>query len=63
MVSCALCGDAAAVARVAAVYGATALVEAEGCTTAVALELVPDAEVGDLLLCHAGIALQKADAE
>jgi len=63
MVSCSLCSDAAVVARVVAVYGATALVEADGCAAAVAIDLIDDVEVGDQLVCHAGIVLQKADGE
>jgi hydrogenase maturation factor len=60
--SCALCGDTAVVARVVAVVGAFATVEADGCTTTVAVELVPDVRPGDRVLCHAGVALQQVDA-
>ncbi len=63
MVSCALCSDDAVTARVLAVFGVTAICDLDGCTSAVAIDLVPEAEAGDVLVCHAGIALQKAEPE
>jgi len=59
--SCELCADAAVTARVVAVDGSNAIVEADGCRQHVGVELVEPLEPGDLLLCHAGIALQRVD--
>jgi hydrogenase maturation factor len=58
---CLTCGDVAVAARVETVHGAEAVVSANGETERVALDLVPDARPGDLLLCHAGIALERLD--
>jgi hydrogenase maturation factor len=58
---CLTCGDVAVAARVDAVDGAEAVVSADGETERVAIDLVPDARPGDLLLCHAGIALERLD--
>jgi hydrogenase maturation factor len=52
------CGDVAVAARVLEVAGSTALVEAEGGRELVAIELVEPVAPGDLLLCHAGIAIE-----
>ena len=54
---CLTCGDAAVALRVVAVGGDEATVEGDGRTERVALELTPGVVPGDLLLCHAGIAL------
>lgn len=59
---CPTCADAAVTARVVALDGADAVVEVDGARARVAIDLVPDARPGDLLLCHAGIALQPAPA-
>ena len=56
---CLTCGDVAVAARVLDVAGSTALVEAEGGREQVAIELVEPVAPGDLLLCHAGIAIEK----
>ena len=56
---CLTCGDVAVLARVAEVHGFEALVDVEGRTERVAIDLVPDAQPGDALLCHAGIALER----
>jgi hydrogenase assembly chaperone HypC/HupF len=56
---CLTCGDVAVAARVVEVAGSTALVEAEGAREHVAIELVEPVTVGELLLCHAGIAIEK----
>ena len=62
--ACITCGDVAVEARVVAMRGATAMVESEGAREEVAVELVEGVREGDLLLCHAGVALEKlADAE
>ena len=55
---CPTCADAAVPARVTSVEGADALVTVDGATERVAIDLVPDARPGDVLLCHAGVALQ-----
>ena len=39
--------------------GSLALVEVDGAHEQVAIELVEPVAVGELLLCHAGIALEK----
>jgi hydrogenase maturation factor len=61
--SCVTCGDVAVAARVLAVHGAAATVEVESGLEEVGIELVTPVVVGDLLLCHAGIALQKVASE
>ena len=58
---CLTCSDDAVEAVVVAVRGATAVVRAAGEEEAVAIDLVPDAAPGELLLCHAGIALQRLE--
>jgi hydrogenase maturation factor len=49
--------------RVAELQGPTAVVERDGAFETVALELVEGVEVGDRLLCHAGVALEKLGPE
>ena len=61
--ACVTCGDAAMAGRVVAVRGATATVEADGRREQVGIELVAPVAIGDVLVCHAGIALQKAAPE
>ena len=56
---CITCGDVAVTATVVHVEGSVAVVEAEGTHERVAIELVEPVLVGELLLCHAGIALEK----
>jgi len=56
---CITCGDTAVTATVVDVDGATATVEVEGAREKVGVELVEPVLPGDLLLCHAGIALEK----
>jgi hydrogenase maturation factor len=56
---CITCGDSAVTATVVDVDGATATVEVEGVRERVGVELVDPVLPGDLLLCHAGIALEK----
>jgi hydrogenase maturation factor len=60
---CITCGDVAVTATVVSVSGDTATVEVGGRREHVGIELVSPVELGELLLCHAGIALQKVDAE
>ena len=56
---CLTCGDTAVAATVVAVDGLSATVDVDGTTELVALELVAPVAAGDVLLCHAGIALEK----
>jgi len=60
--ACITCGDVAVEATVVAVRGATAIVERDGAREEVAVELVEDVREGDLLLCHAGVALERLAA-
>ncbi len=60
--TCITCGDVAVTARVVEVRGDTATVEVDGTREQVGLELVAPVTVGELLLCHAGIALEKVEA-
>jgi len=55
---CITCSDEAVEAEVVAVDGLTAVVRVGGGEHQVAIDLLPDAEPGDWLLCHAGIALE-----
>ena len=59
---CITCGDSAVAGTVVDVDGSTALVEVDDCREEVAVELVGPVERGDVLLCHAGIALEKVIA-
>ena len=56
---CITCSDAAVEATVVEVCGHTATVDAAGRREDVGVELVEPVAPGDLLLCHAGIALVK----
>lgn len=56
---CITCSDEAVEAEVVAVHGMEATVRIAGAEVRVAVDLVPDAAPGDLLLCHAGIALER----
>ena len=58
---CLTCSDEAVAARVRAVDGLTAEVVVDGRIDRVAIDLVPDARPGELLLCHAGIALERLE--
>ena len=60
---CLTCGDVAVTGRVVAIEGAEALVDAGGSVERVALDLVAGAHPGDLLLCHAGIALTRLSTD
>jgi len=58
---CLTCGDVAVAARVREVDGLEAVIAVGDLTERVAIELVPDARPGDVLLCHAGIALERIE--
>jgi D-sedoheptulose 7-phosphate isomerase len=57
--ACITCGDVAVQAQVVALTNGTATIEKEGAREDVAIDLVEGVEVGDQLLCHAGVALEK----
>ena len=59
---CVTCSDEAVAARVRSVDGLEAEVAVGTETERVAIDLVPDAQPGDTLLCHAGIALERLEA-
>jgi hydrogenase maturation factor len=59
---CVTCGDVALTAAVVEVDGDTAVVEVDGERERVGVELVAPVRLGELLLCHTGIALQRVDA-
>ena len=59
---CVTCSDEAVEAVVVAVDGLEAVVRAGGGDERVAVDLVPDVAPGDVLLCHAGIALERVPA-
>ncbi len=58
---CLTCADDAVAGRVRRVDGLEAVVAVAGESERVAIDLVPDAREGDLLLCHAGIALERLE--
>jgi hypothetical protein len=60
--TCVTCSDEAVAALVVGLDALDAEVEVGGRLERVALDLVPDAAVGERLLCHAGIALARAGA-
>ena len=60
--TCITCGDVAMAATVIELDGTCATVEAEGQREHVDIELVGPVAVGDTLLCHAGIAIQRLGA-
>lgn len=57
--ACITCGDVAVPARVVALTGDSATIEKDGARERIAVDLVEDVAIGDVLLCHAGVALQK----
>ena len=59
---CITCADLAVTATVVEVTGATATVEVGGARELVGIELVEPVAVGELLLCHAGVALEKVSS-
>ena len=60
---CVTCSDEAVEAVVVSVAGLEAVVRADTHEEHVAIDLVPDAAPGDVLLCHAGLALERVPAE
>jgi len=59
---CITCSDEAVAASVVVIDGVEATVAVDGHQEHVAIDLVPDAQPGDVLLCHAGIALERLEA-
>ena len=57
--ACITCGDVAVAARVVALSGDRATIEKDGAREQIAVDLVDDVAIGDVLLCHAGVALEK----
>lgn len=57
--ACITCGDVAVEATVVAVEGASAVIERDGARETVAAELIEEVRVGDVLLCHAGVAIDR----
>ena len=60
--SCVTCGDVAVEADVVGLRGDTAVVQKDGAREEVAVDLVGEVSVGDRLLCHAGVALERMPA-
>jgi D-sedoheptulose 7-phosphate isomerase len=60
--SCITCGDVAIETRVVALAGGTATVERYGQREDVAADLVDGVQVGDRVLCHAGVVLERLGA-
>ncbi len=56
---CITCGDVAVEAQVVALDGGAATVERDGRREEVAADLVTDVHVGDRVLCHAGVVLER----
>lgn len=56
---CITCSDEAVEAEVVSLDGLEAVVRVDGREERVGIDLVPDASPGDVLLCHAGIALER----
>ena len=59
--ACITCGDVAVQARVVAVREHSAFIEQTGAREEVAIDLVGEVAPGDVLLCHAGVALEKVE--
>jgi D-sedoheptulose 7-phosphate isomerase len=57
--ACITCGDVAVEAHVVAVRGSSAVIEREHVREEVAVDLLDGVAVGDRVLCHAGVALEK----
>jgi D-sedoheptulose 7-phosphate isomerase len=61
--ACITCGDVAVEVDVVSVSGATATVRRGDAREQVAIDLVAHVQPGDRLLCHAGVALERLEAE
>jgi D-sedoheptulose 7-phosphate isomerase len=58
---CITCSDEAVEAEVVAVRGMEAIVRVDGAEEHVGVDLVAGVAPGDVLLCHAGIALERLE--
>jgi D-sedoheptulose 7-phosphate isomerase len=56
---CVTCGDVAVPGRVVSVAGGTAVIEHDGAREDVAVDLLGDVRPGEVLVCHAGVALER----
>jgi len=61
--ACVTCGDVAVEVEVVEVAASAAVVRRGEATEHVAIDLVGDVRAGDRLLCHAGVALEKLEAD
>jgi D-sedoheptulose 7-phosphate isomerase len=61
--ACITCGDVAVRATVVALTNGTATIEKDGAREDVAIDLVERVAIGDELLCHAGVALEKVSGK
>ena len=61
--ACITCGDVAVTATVVSVGAESAVIEKDGAREEVATDLVEEVAVGDELLCHAGVALERIEAD
>jgi hydrogenase expression/formation protein HypC len=50
-------------ARIVSINGTLAEVEIEGMTTQADLSVLPEVKIGDYVMVHAGLAIQKYDEE
>ena len=50
-------------AKVVRIAGSSADVEVEGTTTTADISVLPDVKVGDYVMVHAGLAIQKYDEQ
>ncbi|MBD3321244.1 MAG: HypC/HybG/HupF family hydrogenase formation chaperone [Chitinivibrionales bacterium] len=50
-------------AKIISIEGTTAKCDMSGNTTVADISMVPDAEIGDYVIIHAGLALQKYDEQ
>ncbi|HEV3378793.1 MAG TPA: SIS domain-containing protein [Thermoleophilaceae bacterium] len=57
--ACITCGDVAVEAEVVALHNGSAVIERDGAREEVAVELLDEVSVGDRVLCHAGVALER----
>ena len=61
--SCVTCGDIAVPLEVVSVEGTTATMERDGVREEVAVDLIENVVIGETLLCHAGVALERTAPE
>jgi D-sedoheptulose 7-phosphate isomerase len=59
--ACVTCGDVAVEAEVVALHNGSAVIERDGAREEVAVGLLDEVKVGDRVLCHAGVALERLE--